>query len=72
MDYLIIIEQTEDGYSAYVPDLPGCISIGKDKAEVEKNIREAIIFHIEGMKEDGEEIPTAKSDAYKINIPSVA
>ena len=72
MDYLIIIEQTQDGYSAYVPDLPGCISTGKNKAETEKNIREAIIFHLEGMKEDGEEIPTSKSDAYKINIPSVA
>lgn len=68
---MVIIKQTQDGYSAYVPDLPGCSSTEK-KAKTEKNIREATIFHLEGMKEDGEEIPISKSDTYKINVPSVS
>lgn len=72
MDYLIVMEKTQTGFSAYVPDLPGCISTGKDKTETENNIREAILLHLDGMKEDGNEIPNAKSDAYKINIPSLA
>lgn len=57
MKYLINIEKTESGFSAYVPDLPGCISVGDTRDEVEKNIQEAIVFHIEGLREDGLPIP---------------
>ena len=53
MRYAIVIEKAEDNYSAYVPDLPGCIATGATVAEVESEIREAIIFHLEGLREDG-------------------
>jgi predicted RNase H-like HicB family nuclease len=51
--YLVVFEQANGNYSAYSPDLPGCIATGKTRIEVERNIREAIVFHIQGMKEDG-------------------
>lgn len=53
MRYAVIIEQAEGNYSAYVPDLPGCITIGNSIAEIEQNIREAIEFHLEGLREEG-------------------
>ncbi len=55
--YLVVYEKTKTGYSAYVPDLPGCISTGRTRKDIEKNIQEAIEFHIEGMILDGENIP---------------
>jgi len=55
--YLVIYEKTKKGYSAYAPDLPGVIATGKTKAIVEKNIYEAIQFHIEGLKEEKLKIP---------------
>jgi predicted RNase H-like HicB family nuclease len=55
--YLIIVEKTETGYSAYSPDLPGCGSTGETKEEVERNIQEAIQFHLERLREEGYEIP---------------
>ena len=55
--YAIVIEQGEHNLSAYVPDLPGCITTGRTVEEIERNIREAIAIHIEGLKEDGEPIP---------------
>ncbi len=62
--YLVIIEQAEgSNYSAYVPDLPGCVSTGDSREEVLRNIREAIGFHIEGMREDGLPIPPPSCDA---------
>jgi predicted RNase H-like HicB family nuclease len=61
--YAVIFEKTKTGYSAYVPDLPGCISTGKTKAIAEKNILGAIQFHLEGMKEDGIRIPQPISEA---------
>ena len=57
MKYLIILEKTNTGYSAYSPDLPGCVSTGKTAAETEANMREAIAFHLEGMRAEGLEIP---------------
>jgi len=55
--YAVIIEGEGDSFSAYVPELPGCVAAGKSIAEVEKLIREAIEFHIEGMREAGEPVP---------------
>ena len=55
MKYVIVIESTNTGFSAYVPDLPGCISVGKTRREVEGYIQESIMLHIEGLKEDGED-----------------
>jgi predicted RNase H-like HicB family nuclease len=55
--YLIVIEQTESVYSAYSPDLPGCVSTGASRTEVERNMREAIAFHLEGLREEGQPVP---------------
>ena len=63
MRYAVVIEQANGNFSAYVPDLPGCVATGEDVAAVEANIREAIRFHIEGMKEDGMDIPAPTSIA---------
>ncbi len=57
MRYAVIIERAEGNYSAYVPDLPGCITTGASIEEIEKNIREAIELHIDGLREDGLPIP---------------
>lgn len=57
MQYLIIIEPTETGYSAYSPDLPGCVSTGATREELERNMHEAIELHLEGLREEGLEIP---------------
>jgi predicted RNase H-like HicB family nuclease len=64
--YAVIIEGEGDSYSAYVPELPGCVAAGKSVAEVEKLIREAIEFHIEGMREAGEPVPAPTSSATTI------
>jgi predicted RNase H-like HicB family nuclease len=55
--YAVVIECGENNLSAYVPDLPGCVTTGKTLEEIERNIREAIELHLEGMAEDGEPIP---------------
>ncbi len=61
--FLIVIERTDSGYSSYVPDLPGCIATGKTKEEVENNIYEAIQFHIEGLFENGLQVPISSSES---------
>ncbi|OGT63428.1 MAG: hypothetical protein A2W69_00750 [Gammaproteobacteria bacterium RIFCSPLOWO2_02_47_7] len=68
MKYLIIIEKSETGYSAYSPDLPGCVSTGSTPEETEQNMREAIAFHIEGLKEEGYEIPKPVSRSSYIEM----
>lgn len=57
LKYLVIYEKTDTGYSSYIPDLPGCVATGKTKRQVEKNIYEAMKFHIEGLKLEGLPIP---------------
>jgi predicted RNase H-like HicB family nuclease len=61
MRYAIIIEKANGNYSAYVPDLPGCVATGDTVSAVEDEIREAIRFHIEGLRADGVEIPEPTS-----------
>ena len=56
MKYAVVIEKADSNYSAYVPDLPGCIATGRTIEKVEIEIRNAIEFHLEGMKQDGQEI----------------
>jgi predicted RNase H-like HicB family nuclease len=71
--YAVIIEGEGDSYSAYVPELPGCVAAGKSVAEVEKLIREAIEFHIEGMREAGEPVPPPTSSGTTIvEVPSAS
>ncbi|MFL6290777.1 MAG: type II toxin-antitoxin system HicB family antitoxin [Thermoanaerobaculia bacterium] len=57
MRYAVVVEKAESNYSAYVPDLPGCVAAAETKDEVLDLIREAIDFHLEGMREAGEQIP---------------
>jgi predicted RNase H-like HicB family nuclease len=57
MRYAVVVEKAENNYSAYVPDLPGCVAAAETREEVLDLIREAIDFHLEGMREAGEEIP---------------
>jgi len=61
MKYAVVIEKANGNLSAYVPDLPGCVATGEDLAEVNSNIREAIRFHLDGMREDGLPIPTPEA-----------
>lgn len=70
MKYAIVIEKTDSNYSAYVPDLPGCVSTGSTIEEVEESIREAIAIHIEGLREDGEEVPPASSRVEYVEVVS--
>ena len=66
--FLIVIEHVKHNYSAYVPDLPGCIATGKTLEEVEKNMREAIELHLQGMLQDHEVIPVPTSTAVYIDV----
>lgn len=68
MQYLIVIEKTETGYSAYSPDLPGCVSTGKTREELEQNMREAIEFHLDGLKVEGLEIPQPTTSSAYVEI----
>lgn len=61
MRYAVVIEKADRNFSAYVPDLPGCIATGETVEEVEQLIQEAVQFHIEGLREDGLPIPEAQS-----------
>lgn len=61
MRYAVVIEKAESNYSAYVPDLPGCVATGPTVKAVEEEIRSAIRFHIEGLKADGLSIPQPSS-----------
>jgi predicted RNase H-like HicB family nuclease len=63
MKYLVIFEKTATGYSAYAPDLPGCVTTGPTLAETERLMKEAIEFHIEGLREDGLPVPAPTTTA---------
>lgn len=69
--YAVVIEKGPSNYSAYVPDLPGCIATGKTLEEIETNIRESIEFHIEGMIEDGDQVPEPSSRAIEVEVSVV-
>ncbi len=68
MRYAIVIERAEENYSAYVPDLPGCVATGESAGEVEALIREAIALHLRGMREDGVAIPAPSSKVEYIDV----
>jgi len=61
MKYAVVYEKTRNNYSAYVPDLPGCVAAGATRKQVERNIRQAIDLHLEGMRREGEAIPEPAS-----------
>ena len=68
MRYAVVIEKTESNFSAYVPDLPGCVATGTTVKEVEAQIRKAISFHIEGLREDGMTVPQPSSQVEYVEI----
>ena len=72
MQYAIVIEKDREGYGAYVPDLPGCVAAAATEDEVRELIREAIEFHLEGLREDGQEVPLPSSRVDYIDVPSAA
>jgi predicted RNase H-like HicB family nuclease len=68
MRYAVVIEKAEGNYAAYVPDLPGCVATGATVEETERSIREAIEFHVEGLRADGIPIPEPSSRVEYIDI----
>jgi predicted RNase H-like HicB family nuclease len=69
MRYAIVIERANGNYSAYVPDLPGCVATGQTEEEAEAHIREAIAFHLDGLREDGEPLPQPSSVVDYVELP---
>ena len=68
MRYAVVVEKAENNYSAYVPDLPGCVTAAETREELLDLIREAIDFHLEGMREAGEEIPEPTAVAEYVEV----
>ncbi|MCW5313654.1 type II toxin-antitoxin system HicB family antitoxin [Nostoc sp. KVJ3] len=68
MHYVVVIEKADSNYSAYVPDLPGCVTTGATLEEVKQMIAEAIEFHLEGMLKDGLAIPKPTSIAHEVEV----
>ncbi len=66
--YLIVIERTETGFSAYSPDLAGCVATGETRKEVETAMQEAINFHLEGLQEEGYSIPEPRSYSTYVDV----
>jgi len=68
--YLIVIEPTQAGFSAYSPDLPGCVSTGHTREQVEQNMREAIAFHLDGLREEGQTVPEPQTYSTYVELPA--
>ena len=66
--YLVVIEETNNGYSAYSPDVAGCVSTGRTREEVEKNMQEAIEFHLKGLRLEGLRVPKPNSYSTYVEI----
>ena len=70
--YLIVVEKTGTGYSAYSPDLDGCVATGKTREEVEREMQGAITFHLEGMAQNGEPTPEPHTYSTYVEVPAQA
>lgn len=68
MNYVVIVEEGATSYGAYVPDLPGCVAVGESRDEVLQLIREAIEFHLEGLREDGRPVPPPISSVELVTV----
>lgn len=68
MRYAIIIERSDTGFGAYVPDLPGCVAVASTLAETERLIREAVEFHLDGLREDGIDVPPPSAVAQYVEV----
>ena len=72
MTYAIVIERTDHGYSAYVPDLPGCVAAADSQEETETLIREAVAFHLDAMREHGDPIPEPQTSVRLVEVPAAS
>jgi predicted RNase H-like HicB family nuclease len=70
MRYMVVIERGESSWGAHVPDLPGCVAVGETREEVLRIIREAIEFHIEGLRQEGSPVPPASSEGEFVEVAS--
>lgn len=68
MKYTVIIEKGPTSYGAYVPDLPGCVAVGETREETEELIREAVIYHLEMLRESGDPIPEPQSQTILVEV----
>jgi len=68
MQYAVVIEQGPSSFGAYVPDLPGCVAVGETEVEARDLIREAIEFHLEGMREDGDSVPMPSAHVEYVEV----
>lgn len=72
MTYAIVIEPTDNGFSAYVPDLPGCVAAADSYEDTEKLIQEAVVFHLESLQEHGDPIPEPRTGVGSVEVPAPA
>jgi predicted RNase H-like HicB family nuclease len=68
MQYIVVVEQGPSSFGAYVPDLPGCVAVGETREEVTALIHDAIEFHIEGLKADGQQVPRPSSTVEIVEV----
>ena len=69
MKFLVVIEEVNTGYSAFSPDLPGCVAMGSGREKVEKNMKDAVAFHLESMDQEGLEVPQPHSFSTYLEVP---
>jgi predicted RNase H-like HicB family nuclease len=69
MKYLVVIEKTSTGYSAYFPDLPGCIATADTKDDVQREMQDAVAFHLDGLRQEGKPIPEPHSTSSYVDVP---
>lgn len=67
--YLVVIEKAGENYSAYSPDLPGCVASGATREEAERSMQDAIVFHLDGLREDSLPVPEPTSTAEYVSVP---
>jgi predicted RNase H-like HicB family nuclease len=72
MEFAVVIERGPTSFGAYVPDLPGCVAVAETEAEVRRLIREAIVFHLQGMRLNGEAIPEPTSRIEYVEVEEAA
>ena len=70
MRYLVVIEETATGFSAYSPDLPGCVATGATRDEVEREMTDAVAFHLEGLHAEGMQVPRPRSFSTYVDVPA--
>ena len=70
MKYLVVVEPTATGFSAFSPDVPGCVATGATREEVEREIADAIAFHIDGLREDGLPVPEPQTSSAYVDVPA--